>query len=248
MSAQMCGFFKFWSVGSNNDFNQVFGANCLNLPAGYGTTAQRDGVLIEKCNFRLEIKNNSTISYLVQEYILENRWDTDIGAGQNLDLGFQYLNMFNQTLIATQSNYPPHVSLFDIPNMTSHYKITKGKKFTFRTGEIARRKLVPKKVEGRVHNPAVLLGNNLAFKAKYSRTLVWLVIGSIGHEQLSPSTVVRSEVEGLDWELFNHYQGRVIKQDYANGTVYSNNNIADLLNTVVGVRNGAHLTEARDYV
>lgn len=236
-----------WGTGSANDFVQIMGVNCLNIP-NYASTSQRDGVLFEKCRFMLELKNNSTADYQIDEYWLRNRWDTNSSVGLNIDLGLQYLGTQNQGSAASSTNYPFGMSIFEIPNMTSHYNIVKRKKWKFKTGQVVKRRILPIGVEGLVHNPAVLNGNGLQYKAKYTLSLLWIVSGCLGHEAAEISKVVRSEIVGIDWEGYNLYQARMIKQDYSNGTTYGNPTVVPAGATLVGVKTGESVTAVRDVV
>lgn len=260
-ASQLCGATYDVSIGDKWDLDVIYGNNVLAYP-GATSTHIRDGVQIKQCFVEIEIKNNSTINYIVDKYILKSRFDSSERVSTVCNHAFTNMVMLNQGLPAECSplgfasgggNWPPAVTLWDLPEATAHFKFKKSR-FLFKVGEVLKFTLHPDRMENKIFNSAVLYGNDKVFKADKTKHCFMTFTGCMAHEY-NPALpgftgpTVRSEVEGIDIEQTWHYCARIIKEpiDVGNITKFSSPIVPDILNTTVGISNGAYVTLARDY-
>jgi len=248
------------SIGDRWDFDAIMSNRVLNY-AGAVNTHIRDGLQIKECFVEIEIKNNSNIDYIVNKYVLRNRFDTSetVATVANNSMANQTIMNQGATGACSPSNFanasgnwPPNLTLYDLAEVTAHYKFSR-KQFTLKAGRVIKLQLHPDRLENKVFNTAVLYGNEKIFKQGRTKHLFLTFQGCMGHEAgLIPADTgftVRSEVEGLDIEQIFHYCARMVKEpvDLGNITKYDNPTIADLVSTNITVPNGAYNTTARNY-
>jgi len=248
------------AIGDKWDFDAITGVSCLNYTGSINSKI-RDGLQIKECFVGVEIKNNSNIDYIVHKYICRNRFDSNESVASVANNSMAYQNITNQgdvgmcspaTFANTTGNWPPNLTLYDLAEVTAHYKFKKTR-FILKAGKVLKFFLHPDRTENRIFNTAVLYGNDRVYKAGKTVTCFMTFQGCMGHENdlVIPGNgiTVRSEVEGLDIEQTFHYCARMVKEpvDIGNLTRYYNPTVADLTATNITVPNGAYNTNARNY-
>lgn len=235
------------NTGTQAQIQTIFSTEVLNY-ANPATVHIRDGIQTKQMRSYANLRNNSTATYCLDIYWIRPRFDanatvTKIVNNSMLNEGVTY----RRSTTSIPENIPPNLNLFSLPGVTAHYVMRKKKKI-LRPGEKWSWVVKPRNLENTVRNSAIMVGNGTNYQKEHCVMCVIFVKGTLGHESLTGTTVI-SEVLGLDLEVTQVFQARIIKEPttVGNRVAYANPiTTFDVENTYVGVDSGARVAIVDD--